>query len=192
MRNLTECQAEVFRRSEMRIRLRRQRRRKMIAACVPLVLCAAVWMYLADRESNNQCEEWVPGGTSVQYSGAMGTDGYWSLAPGTVAVYGDGISLVYNEAEAVQGILDLLDGIVFRPELEDNGHFDIVGGTSTEDRKENYKETGYRILLKRSDGTGTEYFLADSVLIDQTTKEEFHISGDAYAALMDALGISRD
>lgn len=44
MRNLEECRAEVFRRSEARIRARKRRNIAILTACVPLVLCVAlVW-----------------------------------------------------------------------------------------------------------------------------------------------------
>ena len=44
MRNLEECRAEVFRRSEARIRARKRRKIAILTACVPLVLCVAlVW-----------------------------------------------------------------------------------------------------------------------------------------------------
>lgn len=42
MRSLQECQAEVFRRSEKRIRTRR-RAIRAVMACVPLVLCLTVF-----------------------------------------------------------------------------------------------------------------------------------------------------
>ena len=41
MRNLEECQAEVFRRSEKRIKARRRRTVRTLAICIPLVLCLA-------------------------------------------------------------------------------------------------------------------------------------------------------
>lgn len=50
MRELTECTAEVFRRSERRISQRRKRRKYAIALCVPLCLFVAVLstIYLPD------------------------------------------------------------------------------------------------------------------------------------------------
>ena len=46
MRNLNECRAEVFRRSENRIQERKKRRNRALACCIPLcllmVVCAAV------------------------------------------------------------------------------------------------------------------------------------------------------
>lgn len=42
MRDLKECQAEVFRRSEVRIKERTRRRKSILAACVPLVICLVI------------------------------------------------------------------------------------------------------------------------------------------------------
>ncbi len=45
MRSLQECQAEVFRRSEKRIRTRR-RAIRAVMVCVPLVLCLTAFSLL--------------------------------------------------------------------------------------------------------------------------------------------------
>ena len=42
MRNLDECRAEIFRLGDEKIKKRKQTRRRIIAACVPLCLCFAV------------------------------------------------------------------------------------------------------------------------------------------------------
>ena len=42
MRDLQACQAEVFRRSEARIKARKQRRKHILLACIPLALCLAL------------------------------------------------------------------------------------------------------------------------------------------------------
>lgn len=43
MRTLDQCKAEVFRRSEERIRKRKIARRYLLAACIPVVLCVGMW-----------------------------------------------------------------------------------------------------------------------------------------------------
>ena len=50
MRDLNECQAEVFRRSEKRIKQRRQHRKHILLSCIPLVLCITLFsaFFLAD------------------------------------------------------------------------------------------------------------------------------------------------
>lgn len=43
MRDLEQAKAEVFRRSDARIKKRKAIRRNVIACCVPLVLCIGIW-----------------------------------------------------------------------------------------------------------------------------------------------------
>ena len=47
MRNFEECKAEVFRRSEVRIKQNRKRKLHIAALCVPLVLCLGIgfWVF---------------------------------------------------------------------------------------------------------------------------------------------------
>ncbi len=42
MRDLNECKAEIFRRMEEGIRVQKSRRRRVLACCVPLCLCAVL------------------------------------------------------------------------------------------------------------------------------------------------------
>lgn len=46
MRTLEQCKAEVFRRSEEKIRKRKIVRSCVLAACVPVVLCVGMWSVL--------------------------------------------------------------------------------------------------------------------------------------------------
>ena len=116
------------------------------------------------------------------------------LSAGTVAVSGNGISRVHTNVADVQMILDLLDRIVFTPAVPDEESTDanVGNGNLSTDQKENHGEMEYRIFLKCHDGTGAEYRLVDSVLIDQATKEEFSMDADACLALKGALGIPRN
>ncbi len=47
MRNLEECRAEIFRLGEEKIKTRRRKRSRIIAACVPLCLCVIVCAVMA-------------------------------------------------------------------------------------------------------------------------------------------------
>ena len=42
MRSLDECKAEILRRSEIKIRRRKQTRNRILAACIPLCLCIGI------------------------------------------------------------------------------------------------------------------------------------------------------
>ena len=57
MRDLNECQAEVFRRSEKRIKERKQHRKHILLACIPLVLCITLFSAFFLRDTNRTAPE---------------------------------------------------------------------------------------------------------------------------------------
>ena len=190
MRELHECQAEVFRRSEKRIKERKQRRNHMLMACIPLVLCLTIFgaFLFPQMDDFKQAPE---SSNEHYFSGAMGTEADGGLFAGSVEVSGNGVSSYYTSVENVQGIMRLINGIVAVPETNDgDGLRDYITDESTStDKNENYQESCYKIVVKRSDKTSTEYLLVGSVLIDQTTHQEYPVSEDAMKDLKNALGI---
>jgi hypothetical protein len=57
------------------------------------------------------------------------------------------------------------------------------------DSDDEYKDMRYKILVRHSDGSGTEYLLIGNMLLDQSTQKEFHMDEATCFALKDALGI---
>ena len=121
----------------------------------------------------------------------MGKDEIGGLFTGSVEVSGNGVSSYYASVENVQGIMRLINGIVAVPETNDGDDLrDYITDESTStDVNENYQENCYKIVVKRSDGTSTEYLLVGSLLIDQATQQEYPVSEDAMKDLKSALGI---
>lgn len=188
MRDLKECQAEVFRRSEKRIRARKQRRKRMLIACVPVVLCislVSVFALLPTGAVNKEVapESYYDPFPDKMDSGAIGAVG--ELAAGTVAVSGKGVSLRHTDAEAVQRITSLINSIV--ADADGGAHKNTL--TSDSATGETYGEAGYQILIKKSDGTVAEYWLAGSVLMEKTSRNAYPLNTDAFIKLKDALGI---
>ena len=187
MRNFEDRKAEVFRRSEKRIKERKQRRNHILMACIPLVLCLTIFGAFLFPQMDDLKQ--APESSNEQFSGAMGTDEVGSLFAGSVEVSGNGVSSYYTSVENVQGIMRLINGIVAVPETNDgneNSDFVVEDSTSTEQKGE---RGGYTILVKRSDGSSVEYLLTGSLLIDQTTQQEYPVSEDTMKDLKDALGI---
>ena len=189
MRELHECQAEVFRRSEKRIKERKQRRNHMFMACISLVLCLTIFGAFLFPQMDDFKQ--APESSNEQFSGAMGKDEIGGLFAGSVEVSGNGVSSYYTSVENVQGIMRLINGIVAVPETNDgDGLRDYITDESTStDKNENYQENCYKIVVHRSDGTSTEYLLVGSRLIDQNTQQEFSVSEDTMKDLKNALGI---
>lgn len=193
MRNLNECQAEVFRRSEKRIKARRQRRKNMILISIPLVLCvSAVSAFVLPTmipvtPTDNPKQETV----YTYLSGAMGTDVIVGLSAVNVTVSGNGISHSYASATDVQGILSLLHRIGTVGGTDDGSESkeSFTNAQSTAICQESNAVEGYKICVMWSDGSSTEYLLLESLLIDQSTQEKFRLGEDVCFELKDALGI---
>ena len=191
MRDLNECQAEVFRRSEKRIKERKQRRNHILMACIPLVLCIAMLgafvlpLNMNDKSAPESSNENYAGGTEAVQDG-MGT-----LFAGSVQVSGNGLSHSYGSVADVQKIIGLLNEIIAVPETNEGNDMDnaTAEDSSSTDLKDEYRDKGYKILVKRSDGSSTEYLLVSSLLIDQATQQEFSIDEDTYNELKEVLGI---
>ena len=189
MRELHECQAEVFRRSEKRLKERQQRRNHLLMACIPLVLCLTIFGAFLFPQMDDFKQ--APESSNEQFSGAMGKDEVGGLFAGSVEVSGNGVSSYFTSAENVQGIMRLINGIVAVPETNDGDDLrDYITDESTStDANENYQENCYKIVIKRSDGNSTEYLIVGSVLIDQATQQEYPVKEDTMKDLKDALGI---
>ena len=189
MRNFEERKAEVFRRSEKRIKERKQRRNHILMTCIPLVLCLTIFGAFLFPQMDDLKQ--APESSNEQFSGAMGTDEDGGLFAGSVEVSGNGVSSYYTSVENVQGIMRLINGIVAVPETNDGDDLrDYITDESTStDKNENYQESCYKIVVKRSDKTSTEYLLVGSVLIDQTTQQEYPVGEATMKDLKNALGI---
>lgn len=189
MRELHECQAEVFRRSEKRIKERKQRRNHILMVCIPLILCVTIFggLFLPNLDDFKGAPE---SSDELLYSGT-GTEAAGGLFTGSVEVSGNGVSSYYTSVENVQGIMRLINGVVAVPETNDGDDLrDYITDESTStDSNENYQENCYKILVKRSDGSSTEYLLVGSLLIDQTTQQEYPVGEATMKDLKNALGI---
>ena len=190
MRNLNECQAEVFRRSEKRIKERKQRRNHLIMACLPLVLCITILGAFLFPQLDGLKQ--APESSNEQFSGAMGTDTMGGVFNGSVEVSGNGITSYHSKEADVQKIIGLINGIVAIPETEKDGNEGndlITNESNSTEQKNDPEEKGYTIRVKRSDGSKVEYLLVGSILIDQTTKQEYAVSKDTLKDLKNVLGI---
>ena len=63
MRDLNECKAEIFRRSEIEITKRKKRRSRMIAYCVPLFFCVTALVFANLPNDSSETADSVTSGT---------------------------------------------------------------------------------------------------------------------------------
>lgn len=181
MRNLQECQAEVFRRSEKRIKARRQRRNRMLLACIPLVLCVTVLGVLLLPGAAAE-----PGGNSGPPDAALGAlpelqgESYLcSIA--SITVTGSGVSKTYTDTSRILAIWDRLQA------------FSGADGGQKENANPKdpiYSSTaGYTITLALRDGSITSYSLSGNTLKNLTKNQSSHLSREQTDELIALLGI---
>ena len=197
MRELHECQAEVFRRSEKRIKERKQRRNHLIMACLPLVLCITILGAFL-----------FPGGIPEDpgFNGAAGggltEEKFESLSCpiAKITITGGNFSQTYREIEDLLLISDQLYSYGSRGN-ETNGTTDDSIASEGEDRKEHaddiygnitdHSNVAYTITLVTHEGVKTEYRLAGKTLENLTTKQTYHLSQTQVNELYELLGIPK-
>lgn len=193
MRDFEERKAEVFRRSEKRIKERKQHRKHILLTCIPMVLCImmlGVYVLPEMRVENSPDGVIVPEFSETHPVTETVEDCLNSLLAETVEVSGNGISRSYSSNRDVQQILGLIDEIVATPEVNcDDSLRDFATNESTVADASEKKYESYKILVRRSDGSKAEYLLIGNMLIDQSAQEKFHMDEATCFALKDALGI---
>lgn len=198
MKDLNECQAEVFRRSEKRIRQRKQRRNHILMACIPLVLCITIFSAFLFQGVTPESPR-DPGSTEAAMGG-LTQDGCESLSCpiARITVAGLDFSQTHTNTSDVLLISDLLYSYSTRgPETSGSTNDEAVA--EGDDRKENADDvfgsiadsstTGYTITLVMHEGDKTEYYLVGNTLKNLTTNQTHTLSQKQVNELKDLLGI---
>lgn len=195
MRELHECQAEVFRRSEKRIKERKQRRQRILMTCIPLVLCLTIFgAFLFPQLNNNmQAPEGMP---ESETQAAMGQDENQSMtcSIAEIKVSGNGVSIRYTDVADLLLISDQLNTYGTRaPETsgatnEDDSDRsenadDVVGGVADS------VNAAYTITLITHEGEKTEYQLIGNTLLNQTTNQAYTLTYEQAKKLREILGV---
>ena len=195
MRELHECQAEVFRRSEKRIQKRKQRRNQLIMACLPLVLCITIlgaFLFPGATPEDPSFNGSAGGGLTEEKFESL------SCPIAKITVTGGNFYQTYKEVEDLLLISDQLYSYGSRGS-ETNGTTDDGIASEGEDRKENADDVSgsvadsaniaYTITLITHEGVKTEYQLVGKTLKNLTTKQTYNLSQTQVNELYELLGI---
>ena len=197
MRNFEERKAEVFRRSEKRIKERKQRRNHILMACIPLVLCITLlgaFLFPGATPEDPRFNGSAGGGLTEEKFESL------SCPIAKITVTGANFSQTYKEVEDLLLISDQLYSYGSRGS-ETNGTTDDGIASEGEDRKENADDVSgsvadsaniaYSITLITHEGVKTEYRLAGKTLENLTTKQTYHLSQTQVNELYELLGIPK-
>lgn len=198
MRNFEERKAEVFRRSENRIKERKRNRNRILAFCIPLCLIVTVWsimilpaMMPASKSDNNA-------GEGMDIMGSVdGTD----IAFVRVEVMSSGTAtqstiLKDDTAEVAQIYYTVQSSFV----NSGGGNKESVSEEAEDDALTENKDfsqsgttnlsSGFRIIFTTENGTQTIYSLSEDKLINETTKQETILTEDQRSNLLNMLGLT--
>ena len=200
MRELDECTAEVFRRSEKRIKERRRNRVRVLAVCIPVCLTAAVWsvMIFPGRapglETSDYAQSvWEAAGDAerdlvyiaveIQDAGLSPEEHYGKVTD---------TAAVAEMFRAIQSLFADTDGndrssgenllACESFPAADNAYYDEAEPTSI--------WRSCTITFTAEDGSRAVYHLSENTLVDVNTNETVFLSDAQIAELMAVLGIS--
>ena len=211
MRNFEERKAEIFRRSENRIKERKRNRNRILALCVPLCLCIVIMsvIYLPDimvpSDKSNSTEDINTTAPSCGTSGCVYTSlditcnssllDYEKKETDTV-----NIKNIYNiiqsafADEADKETVDTQDKFPETQKGEDanggntNGENHSSSQPSEITTQNSSKGLLYTITFKSNDGMQTIYTLDGNLLVNESTKQEVTLSDSQMSELQKALG----
>lgn len=214
MREINECTAEVFRRSEKRIKERRKKRNRFLALCIPLCLIVVVWSVMI-------LPKMMPSAMD-KYNTEMSTAS--NSSGGAYEMFGDTDSndtaaeMTGNSAQrpacpyASVEIQDVGTFSEFYAKVTDKVAVTIIfnaihslynvdgadqsNGESFEDNVYDSQTSstsqlkGYTIIFTTEEGLKTVYNLSENILLNVKTNETVVLSDAQVTELMTVLGIS--
>ena len=195
MRNFEERKAEVFRRSEKRIKERKQRRNHILMACIPLVLCITIlgaFLFPGATPEDPGIIGSAGGGLTEEKFESL------SCPIAKITITGGNFSQTYREVEDLLLISDQLYSYGSRGEETNGTTYDGIAsegadrGESADDIYGNITDNSnvaYTITLVTHEGVKTEYQLAGKTLENLTTKQTYHLSQTQANELYELLGI---
>ena len=220
MRDLNECQAEVFRRSEKRIKERKRHRKHILLACIPLVLCMTLFSSFFFRGTEKAAPDALVELEAPMNSPNGNWDGSSPVSVIRVEVSGLDFSQTYTNTADIMLISDQLysygqskaESYVDKESAAPDDQHSVIaesenGGTAKEEApSENHQgslgngdlygevsdstHTSYTITLVMLNGNKTQYYLADHTLKNLTTNQAYNLTAKQTEDLKDILGIS--
>jgi len=199
MRNFEERKTEVFRRSEQRIKERRQRRNHILMTCIPLVLCISLFSAfllpgMLPRETKDPSADGAVGGLTENKSESL-TCSYtkidvigndislsYTKASDVLSISNQLASYVVNEPESNTSVGETTRGDDFKNESAEDGYIGTTGTTAA-------AGTGYVITLTLHEGGTIVYRLTGNSLLDMAENKTYKLTQAQLKELNELLGI---
>ena len=198
MREINECTAEVFRRSEKRIKERKRNRNRILALCIPLCLIVTVWsvMILPAMLPASKSNDNAAMGENI--GSADGTEAAFVR----VEVMSTGSAtqsfIQKDDANEVEQIYYNVQSSFVSSGEGNNGSAESAEDDAMTEENKDYSQSGtttdlfsgYRIIFTAENGIQKIYSLVGDKLINEATKQETILTEDQRSNLLNMLGLT--
>lgn len=193
MRSFEERKAEVFRRSENRIKERRKARSRALAVCIPLCLIITVWsvtvlpaMLPVNNKNSGLAAERAENTSDATY---YSKNEYVRIETKNSTAE-DQTAIIKNDPEEIAEAYRLVQSMLNGNEQNDHHRTEDHEQQQTAGGNANKAASAYKITFTATDGDQTCYMLNDHVLIDIGTNKETVLIEEQYVQLLQALGVA--
>ena len=199
MREINECTAEVFRRSEKRIKERKRNRNRILAFCIPLCLIVTVWSIMIlpammpANKSNNAAGEGMDMAGSVDGTAAA----YVRVEVMSTGTATQSAILKDDADEVAQIYYTVQSSFVNSGGGNKESAKEEAEDDALTDENKDYSQSGttnlssgFRIIFSTENGAQTIYSLSGDKLINETTKQETILAEDQRSNLLNMLGLT--
>lgn len=185
MRDLSDYRAEIFRRSEEKIKERKRARNRALAFCIPLCLVFTVVAFakLPNISASDISTENVSSDSDTLFVQMEIQNSESKLQT----------SVVNTDAAEVEEIYLLIqsafEAVVQEGDMTDDHRYVATSQTVVQDSLSLFSDTKYKILFTVKDGEIFSYTLDGNKLIDNTTNEKVTLSSEQAFELQSKLGL---
>lgn len=198
MRDMKECQAEVFRRSEKRIKDRKKSEKRLLALSIPLCLVLLVSAITVLPEMFSTKDKNTAPESAMGAAGSVDGSNFAYLQAEIISAESVTQPILKGDMDEVAQLYDALQAAFARGGKE-NTKTESNGSSLSETREENNgytqsgggeKFAGYRIVFTAPNGTEVVYSLEEDRLINETTKEKVTLTQEQYFDLLRLCGVA--
>lgn len=191
MRSLDECKAEIFRRSEVKIKRRKQMRNRIVAVCLPLCLCVgavAAWGIGQQKGGYDAAENMALAPESMY---AQTSDSVPELSGNTSFVTKSENTPVFVRTVTVNGAESVGDQIPPAQQLARLQEL-CENGSNVPVKQEPAETENHRIVFTMSDESQMVYILAGNALTEESTGKRVTLTQTELQELKLILGFEQE
>lgn len=194
MREIKECSAEVFRRSEKRIKERKRNRSRILALCIPLFLMVSVWsvMTIPAMLSINDKTVSVEEKADIEGAASFSSAAFVRVEMASVATAQS--TILKEDAHEAAQIYQMMQSVfVYDGAGDDNAESDVVSDENENkdfSRVENTAASGYQVTFTAENGVKTVFLITKDTLIDESNGRKAALTEERRLEILTALGLT--